>query len=183
MNNKTKSNTRFITIIAINSALAFLLQLIGSIIGLKVGGFLEIELSDIPPLMVSFACGPIYGVLCELIKNLLHLSVTSTGFVGEFANFISNGIFVFSAGLIYKYNRTRQGALIAMLIGVLVMSLASIATNLFIMFPLYMKSAPFSTKLDLALRVVTPFNLCRGLGISLITFALYKHISPLLKRR
>ena len=180
---KTKINARFIVVIAINAALAFLLQFLGSVMGLKVAGFLEIEFSEIPPLIVTFALGPVAGVLCELIKNILHLSVTSTGFVGELANFVTNGIFVFVAGIIYKYNKTRKGALISMLIGVLVMTLASILTNLFIMFPLYMADAPFSTMLNLALTVTVPFNLCRGIAASLITFVLYKHVSPLLKKK
>ncbi len=180
---KSKLSARFIVVIAINSALAFLLQLVGSLVGLNVAGFLTIEFSEIPPLMVTFACGPLAGVLCELIKNMLHLSVTSTGFIGELANFITNGIFVFAAGMIYKHNRTRKGALIAMLIGVLVMTLASIGTNLFIMFPLYMKDTPFSALLSLALTVATPFNICRGIAVSLITYLLYKHVSPILKRR
>ena len=180
---KTKIGTRFIVVIAINAALAFLLQFIGSVMGLKVAGFLEIEFSEIPPLIVTFALGPVAGAVCELIKNLLHLSVTSTGFVGEFANFVTNGIFVFTAGMIYKYNKTRKGALISMLIGVLVMTLVSILTNLFIMFPLYMADAPFNTMLSLAVTVTAPFNICRGIAVSLITFVLYKHVSPLLKKK
>lgn len=178
---KFKITTRYLVVIAINSALAFLLQVIGTLMGINVGGFLTVEISELPPLIVTFACGPLAGVLCELIKNLLHLSITTTGAIGEFANFITNGIFVFAAGIIYKYNRTRKGALISMLIGVLVMTLASIATNLFIMFPLYMKDVPFSAMLNVALTVATPFNICRGVAVSLITFVIYKHVRPLLK--
>ena len=39
-----------------------------------------------------------------IIKNLIHLLITRTGFVGEFANFAVNGMLVLTIGLIYKYN-------------------------------------------------------------------------------
>ena len=89
-----KRKTNYIVKTGVLSAAAFMLQLLGSVMGLKIGGFLEIEISDLPALLGSFAIGPTAGVLIELIKNLLHCAVTSTGFVGEFANFFVNGIFV-----------------------------------------------------------------------------------------
>ena len=175
-------NTRSIAFTAVAAALAFLLQLIGSIVGLKVGGFLEIELSDLPPLIVAFAYGPLAGVAAELLKNLLHCGFTSTGFVGEFANFVVNGIFVFCAGIVYKHNCTRKGALIGMTVGVFAITLAGILSNLFIMLPLYMPAADFNTRLSIVIKLITPFNFCKGIAISLLTYVLYKRLSPLLKK-
>ena len=175
-NNRVQKITR----IAVLSAIAYLLQMLGSFMGLKVAGFLEIEFSDFPALIGAFAIGPLAGVLVELIKNLLHCFTTSTGFVGEFANFMVNGVFVLTAGLIYKYNRTRRGAMVSMLIAVLAMTLSAMATNLFVMLPLYMKDAPFNVKLNLVLTTITPFNFIRGTVLSLITFFSYKKLKPLL---
>lgn len=180
---KKHLSTRTLAFTAVAAALAFILQMLGSIVGLKVGGFLEIELSDLPPLIVAFAYGPLAGVVTELIKNLLHCGFTSTGFVGELANFIVNGIFVFCAGIIYKNNRTRKGALTGMTAGILAATVAGIVTNFLILLPLYMPAADFNTKLSLVLKLITPFNLCKGIVISLLTYALYKHLSPLLKKK
>ena len=83
-------NTKNISRIGALSAAAFILQLLGSVIGLKVGGFLEIEISDLPALIGTFAMGPAAGVIIEFVKNVLHCAITSTGFVGEFANFVIN---------------------------------------------------------------------------------------------
>ena len=179
---KKKLNTRSVAFTAVAAALAFLLQMIGSVIGLKIGGFLEIEISDLPPLIVSFAYGPLAGVAVEFLKNLLHCGFTSTGFVGEFANFFVNGLFVFCAGIMYKHNRTRNGALFGMAVGVAAITLAGILSNLFIMLPLYMPGSDFATRLSIVLKIITPFNLCKGIAISLLTFVLYKHLSPLLKK-
>ena len=179
---KTNHNrTRLLVMVAVFSAIAYVLQMIGSFMGLKVGGFLEIEFSDLPPIILSFAYGPIAGVLSELIKNLLHCFTTSTGFVGEFANFVINGTFCFVVGIIYKYRKNIKGAIISLSAGTVAMSIAGIFANLFIMLPLYMSSAPFNVKLDLVLWTILPFNIVKGIVISIITLLIYKKISPILK--
>ena len=175
------NKTKLVVVVGIFSAIAFLLQVIGSLMGLKVSGFLEIEISDLPALIIALAYGPLAGVLVEFVKNILHCFMTSTGFVGEFSNFVVNGTMCFVAGLIYKNHRTFKGALWALLGGTLVMSFVGIFSNLFIMLPLYMKSAPFDVKLNLVLGTILPFNLVKGAAISVITIMVYKKISKLIK--
>ena len=178
-----QNRTRYIVVVALFSAIAFLLQMIGSFMGLKIGGFLEIEFSDIPPIILSFAFGPTAGVLCELVKNLLHTPMTSTGFVGEFANFAVNGIFCLVAGLVYKYKKSFKGAILALGLSTIAMSVAGIFTNLFIMLPMYMPGAPLNVTLGLVLYTILPFNIVKGIVISVITLLIYKKISPLLKMK
>jgi len=177
MNNKTKMYVS----VGVFSAIAFILQVIGSFMGLKVAGFLEIEISDLPALIMAFAFGPWAGVFTEFIKNLLHTTMTSTGFVGELANFVINGTLCLVAGLLYKKNKTRKGAVIALISATFLMAIAGVLANLFIMLPLYMPTAPFEAKLNLVLYTIFPFNIVRGLSLSLITFLIYKKISPIIK--
>jgi len=176
-NNKTKMYVS----IGVFSAIAFVLQVIGSMMGLKVSGFLEIEISDLPALIMALAFGPVAGVFTELVKNLLHCTMTSTGFIGELANFVINGTLCAVAGLVYRKNKTRKGAVIALLVATLSMAVAGVLANLFIMLPLYMPTAPFDVKLNLVLFTILPFNIVRGLVLSLITFLIYKKISPMIK--
>lgn len=176
-----QNTTKMIVSIGVFSSIAFILQVIGSFMGLKVGGFLEIEISDLPPLILSLAYGPFAGVLSELIKNLLHCTMTSTGFVGEFANFVMNGTLCFVAGLIYKYKKTFKGAILSLILGSLSMVFAGILSNLYIMLPLYMPDANFNVKLDLVLYTILPFNIIKGIAISFITLIVYKKISRLIK--
>lgn len=173
--------TKFLVTVGLFSGIAFILQVIGSFVGLKVGGFLEIELSDLPALILTLAYGPVSGIVCELIKNLLHCTMTSTGFVGELANLTVNGIMCLTAGLIYRHRRTRFVAVWALIFGTAAMAFAGIFTNLYIMLPLYMPDAAFSAKLELVTRTIFPFNILKGLGISAITFLIYKKISRLIK--
>ena len=177
-----KSRTDFIVKVGVFSAIAFVLQVIGSLMSIKVAGFLEVEISDLPAVIIAFAMGPWAGVCVEFVKNLLHCTMSSTGFVGEFANFAVNGVFVFVCGMLYKRDKTKKGAVISLCIATVVMALASIFTNLFIMLPLYLSAWSFNDKLDLTLSVIVPFNLCRGAALSVITMIVYKKISKLLKR-
>ena len=78
---------------AMLSAMAVVLQLMAAVIP-KVGGFLDIEFSDLPAIIGTLALGPLCGVLVELIKNVVHCAFTTTGFVGELANFVVNCTFV-----------------------------------------------------------------------------------------
>ena len=180
---KTLNRTRLYVFVGVFSAIAFLLQMLGSMMGLKVGGFLEIEFSDLPALIIAFAYGPLAGVLCELLKNLLHCMMTSTGYVGELANFVINGSFCLVAGLAYKYNKSFKGAVISLILATIAMAIAGIFANLYIMLPLYMASAPFGAKMNIVLYTILPFNLVKGAVVSIITLLIYKKISPLLKGR
>lgn len=173
-----RKRIEFITKVGIFSAIAFILQLC---VFYRVENFLDVEISDLPALILSLALGPWAGVTVELIKNILHCTLTGTGFVGEFANFVVNGIFVFVCGAIYKKNRTKKGAIIALSVSTVALVISAFFVNLFIMLPLYMGDAPFSARLNIDLFTIAPFNLARGTVLSLITILIYKKISRFLK--
>ena len=179
MTNAKTNKTRLLVFVGIFSAISFFLQLL---FPYKVGGFLDIELSDLPALIITFAYGPVSGIVCELIKNLLHATISTTGLVGEFANFIINGTFCLTAGLIYKFNKSFKGAILSLVFATLAMSVAGIFVNLFIMLPLYMPTAPISVKMPLVLYTILPFNVVKGIVISFITMLIYKKISPILHK-
>ena len=176
-----KFNTKFVVTIGIFSGIAFLLQVLGSIMGLKVGGFLEIEFSDVPPLILSLAYGPLAGVFAEFIKNLLHCAMTSTGFVGEFANFVINSVMCLVAGSIYHYKKTFKVALASLFLGTVFLCITGIFVNLYIMLPLYMPNADYSSKLALVMTTILPFNFVKGIVISFITVLIYKKVSRVIK--
>ena len=160
--------------------------------------FLKFDFSEVPVLVGSFAIGPVYGILIELLKNLLHLPFTGTAGIGEMSNFITGSIYVFSAGWIYGKHRSRKGAVASMAIATLVLGLIACPFNFFITLPLYgsvlnfpieaiigMSAAVNSmikTKMDLILWGFLPFNLFKGIVVAFITFWIYKPISNLIHR-
>ena len=159
-----------------------------------VPAFLKMDLSDLPALIASFAYGPVAGVLVALIKNLVHMPATTTGFAGELANFLLCACFVLPAGIVYRFVKGKKGALIGALSGTLLMALISLPINYYITYPVYTTFMPMESILD-AYRAINPavkglwsallmfnlpLNLVKGLLSVLITFIVYKKISPLL---
>lgn len=193
-----KVSARILASIALCSAVSFILMMLDFPLPI-VPSFIQFDFSELPALICAFALGPLAGVFVELIKNILHLFVTSTAGVGELSNFILGCSLVLPAGIIYKHHKTRKNALIGMLAGTLCFGFVSLLSNYFIMFPFYIKamgfpleaiiamgteiSPLFDSELKLILLCVVPFNLVKGLIISLLTFVLYKHLRPIIKGR
>lgn len=157
--------------------------------------FIKMDFSDLPALIASYAYGPFAGVLVALIKNVVHLPVTTTGCAGELANFLLCTAFVLPAGFVYRFDKTKKGALIGALAGSICMALLSLPINYYITYPVYAKLFlsledilrayqainPAVTDLWSALLLFNlPFNFVKGLVIAGITFVIYKKISPLL---
>ena len=90
MNNVSASSlkTRYLVRVGVLGALGFALMFLDMPLAFIAPPFMKLDLSDVPGLISGFAMGPIYGVLVQLIKNILNLSKTSTGGVGELSNFI-----------------------------------------------------------------------------------------------
>ena len=102
MNTKKKPvNVRYMTMTAMLSAIAFVLMMLEFSIPI-MPSFIKLDFSELPALIGSFAMGPLSGTVICLIKNLLHLPMSSTGGVGELSNFILGAMFVIPAGLFYK---------------------------------------------------------------------------------
>lgn len=158
--------------------------------------FLKFDFSELPVLIGSFALGPVYGIIIELFKNLIHLPVTGTAGIGELSNFVTGSLYVFTAGMFYEKHRTRKGAIISMLLATAVLAIVAVPFNYFFTLPLYgsvlelpteaivgMSAAvnPLITdKTSLVLWAFLPFNLFKGLLIGFITFWVYKPISKMI---
>ena len=175
--------TNSIVRIGVLAAIAVILQYLGSYIGIKVGGFLDVELSDYPAILGALAIGPLAGVFIELIKNVLHLAISHTGFVGELANFLMMGTYVLVIGLIYKHNKTKKGALIALAAGVIALCIAGIIFNAYITLPAFMPGVPMHDRLfKWIFPIITPFNFVKGVVLGLLTLFTYKSLSPVLHK-
>ena len=186
---------RYLAITAMLGALSFALQLFEFPLPFLIPSFVEFDFSDLPALIASFSMGPISGIAVALIKNVLHLSMTTTGCVGELANFLLAASFVGTAGTIYRFHKNRAGALIGSLAGAVVMGVISVPINYFITYPIYYNFMPKDAILAAYQAIFpfvgdiytclwffnAPFNLLKGLVITLITFLIYKHISPIIK--
>lgn len=203
-NPKTRSATRktnarisvqYMTRIAILGALAAILFYIE----IPVVAFYKLDLSTLPALLGAFSMGPWAGLAILLVKDVLGLLHSSSMYVGELADFLMGAAFVLPAAWIYRRHKTRKTALIGMAVGTLCMVAAAVAVNWFVMFPFYMKA--FNMPMDgivamaqkalpfvdapwkVLLYVTAPFNLLKGAILSVLTYVMYKRLSPLLHVR
>jgi len=196
---KQKVSTRMMTKIAVLSVIAFIIMYIEVPLWFTPT-FLKIDLSDLPALIGAFSLGPAAGILIELIKNILHIAIkgTSTMGVGELANFIVGSVLVFTAGYIYRRNKNFKMAVVGMIVGTIAMTLIASVMNYYILIPFYanLYGMPIQTYVELGAKVnkfvvdyrtfilfgILPFNLIKGVLVSLVTLPLYKRVSPALHR-
>lgn len=195
-NTEKRVNVRYLTVTAMLSAIAYILMFLDFSVPF-MPGFIKMDLSELPALIGSFAMGPLCGVVVCLIKNVLHLFITTTGGVGELSNFILGVAFVLPAGLIYKHKKTRRTALIGSIAGALFMGIFSVVSNYFLVYPVYYNFMPQDVILAAYQAILPsvknilqclicfnmPFTIVKGLFSVVITFLTYKHISPILKGR
>lgn len=161
--------------------------------------FYKIDFSEIPVMIGGFAMGPMAAVVIEFVKIVLNLIIngTMTAGIGELANFLIGVALVLPAALIYKKKKTRKAAALGMGIGTLFMTLVGSMLNAFVLLPTYAKafSMPLEGLVEMGTAInksitnlftfvafaVAPFNLLKGILVSIIVFFMYKKVSSLLK--
>lgn len=187
---------RMITGTAMLTAVAVALQYIEISIPI-MPSFIKLDFSDLPELIGAFAYGPLAGVLIAFLKNLIHLAVSQSGFVGELSNFLLGAAFALTAGLIYKKKKTKKNALVAGVAAAVVMAAVSLPLNYFIIYPLYYSILGFPEEAILQMYQLllpsvksifqaliifnVPFTFVKALISAVVTMIIYKPISPLLK--
>ena len=188
------SRSRYVAFTAIFAALSTALMFLSFGVPF-MPSFLKLDFSEVPALIAAYSLGPLSGVLVCLIKNLINMTATTTGCVGELSNFLLGCMFVIPAGMIYKYKRNRIGALVGALVGSVVMGLGSLLTNYYIVYPVYYNFLPYEAILgmyqalypkvndlwDCLFIFNLPFTVMKGLFCAIITFVIYKPISLVMK--
>lgn len=196
---KTRNHIRELTVTAMLSAVGFVLMMIDFSLPMFIPYFVKMDISELPALLASFSLGPVYGVAVCLVKNILAaIFHGSTGGIGEVCNFLLGAAFTATAGLIYKYHKSRKTAALGALIGAVVMALVSVPVNYFITYPVY---AQMFGGMDLILGTYQelnpnadsllfclvmfnlPFTFVKGLLDAVLCFLIYKPLSPILHGR
>lgn len=193
MTSTTKSNrisVAVMTRIAILAAAASILFLIE----IPVVAFYKLDLSNIPVLLGAFSMGPVPGLVILALKSAIGLLHSSSAGVGELADFVMGAALVLPAAVIYHRNKNRKNAIIGMAVGTVCMVVVGVLMNKWVMLPFYMgafhmdmdgiiKAAKVSgvdSEWKLLLLVTGPFNLLKGVVLSIVTALIYKPLSPIL---
>ena len=182
-NAKPRIRTKTIAQIGMLSGIAFVLMLFEIPLPFAPA-FYEIDFSEVPVLVGTFAMGPLAGATIELIKIILNLAIngTITAGVGEFANFLIGCAFIVPAGIIYRKMHNKKGAIIGMISGTIIMTVLGCFLNAYLLLPTYAKAfqmpidalvgmgtainANITDLLTFVAFAVAPFNLLKGVLVS-----------------
>ena len=121
--------------------------------------------------------------------------------IGELSNLCLGICFVVPAGLIYKYHKSRKMAVIGAAVGAVIMAIMSVPINYFVTYPMYIKMyadfggweailamyqaiLPGAKSLIQVLLIFNmPFTFFKGAIVAVLTFFIYKPLSPILHGR
>lgn len=199
VNLQRKFSTKTLAKIGILSAVAGVVMLLETPLPFAPS-FYKLDLSEVPVLIGAFALGPISGITIELIKILLNFvfNGTVTGGIGELGNFLIGCSLVVPAAIVYKKNKSFKSAIIGLAIGIISLCVIGAFLNYFVLLPAY--SAAYGAPIEafvkmgnavnkhivnvetLILYAVVPFNLLKGIMVSVITMLIYKRLSPILHK-
>ncbi|WP_238543527.1 ECF transporter S component [Pelosinus sp. HCF1] len=192
------ANTRYITKIGILSAIAVILMFFEVPLPM-MPSFLKLDASELPAIIGGFVLGPMAGVIIELIKNVLHAANTQTMGIGEIANFLVGVAFILPASYLYRRYKSFKGAVLSLFIGTFSMMFSASLLNYFILLPLYQAVLHFPLEQIINLGTIAnprivdlksfialgiaPFNMIKGIAMSLLTLMIYKKLYPVLCER
>lgn len=198
MRNKKELSTKMIAQIGMLGAISVVLMLFEIPLPFAPT-FYKIDLSEVPVLIGSFAMGPAAGAFIELVKILLNFLIngTDTAGVGEVANYFIGISMCIPAAAVYQKIHSKKGAVIGSAIGTITMTIFGCFINAYIMLPAYASAfqLPIDTLVGMGTAIngkitdlftfvvfaVAPFNLIKGIAVSVIVLLIYKKIRPILK--
>lgn len=143
--------------------------------------WLKMDISELPVLMGAFAFGPLTGIVIEGMKIILFfiLRGSSTGGVGEIANFLVGVSLMVPASLIYLRNKSKKTAIVGMIVGTIIMELVAIVSNVYFLLPAYGMAMSSEKLIQYVTVGLLPFNAIKSLVVCTLTYLIYKKISIL----
>lgn len=147
--------------------------------------WLKLDFAYVPMLLTGFSLGFFPGFAVLLLKNLIQVFQSNSMMVGQLADMMMGCAMLLPATLVYQRMRTRKGAILGMACGVLAMVVMGVITNRYILLPAFMGdsfAAFLSDNPGFLWVTMVPFNLVKGGSVSIITFFLYRHLAPFLRR-
>ena len=194
-----KNKIKILSLTAIFSAISAIIMLLDFPLPFAPS-FMKLDFSDVPLVIGSYILGPINAIIMVLLKILIKLSIkgTSTAFVGEIAGFISSLLFILPGSIIYANKKTKTRAVIGLVFGIIISSIATTILNSLFLFPMYINLFNISEEKLLSMiqkfnpyvdsyfkamiYSVLPFNLFKYFIDSIIVFGSYKNISNFIKK-
>ena len=186
-------STRKIAMTAVMAAVATVLMFISFKVPF-MPSFISLDFSELPALIAAFTLGPWSGMAVCFVKNLVNLTQSMTGGVGELSNFIIGSAFVVTAGLVYRSRCNFTSAVIGSVLGALAMALLGLFSNYYLVYPIYTDIMPMEAILGMykainpsvdnlweaLLLFNVPFTFFKGMLSVFVTLLTYKKLEPVI---
>ena len=174
--NTNRWSTKQLVTMALMCAIAILLSFLEFPI-FPAASFLKLDISFVPSAVMGFAFGTGPGILVGIACAVAHGAITGN-WVGCLMNIIACCAFVIPSAAIYKRIRTFKGAMIGLIVAIVCLVIAAIVANL-IVDPIFY-GIPLEVVQGLIVPAILPFNIIKGVVISVLTAVVYKSISNLI---
>ena len=143
--------------------------------------FLKYDPKDIIIVISGFIFGPVTTVITAVIVSFIEfITISTTGIIGFIMNVISTLAFATTATAIYKSNRTINGAILGLVVGIISQTAAMIVWN-YAITPLYMEIER-EVIVKMLIPVFLPFNLIKSVLNCAFALIFYKPFVRLMSR-
>ena len=183
------TNTRKMVMIAILSALSFVLMLFSFPL-IPGASFLKVDFSIIPTFLalIMYDYKSSFGVL--ILRSLLKLLLDNRGaetYIGLPMNIVALSLFLASFAILWKNKETLANFIKASIVGTVLLTLSMLLLNYVYAVPLYATFANFDISATIGLgnyliAMVTPFNIVEGILMAVIFYLAYVACKPILER-
>lgn len=103
MSNKRNQKIFNLTVVGLMTAIAIVIYMVFPEIQIVPGvSHLQVDFSDFPAILTGVIIGPVQGILIEVVKNIIHLTRTTTVGIGEIMNIILGSSMIISMYVFVK---------------------------------------------------------------------------------
>ncbi len=178
MNN---SKIKKMTTIGILSALAIILALAFGIPIIPAAPFLKYDPKDVIIVIGAFIYGPHASLIMSSICAVLEVVFKGGNIIDIIMNIVASCAFCCGAAFIYKQNKTKKGAILGLMTGIILMVITMAVWN-YIFTPIY-TGMPRDVVASMIPTVIIPFNFIKAVLNASLTLILYKRVVSFLRSK
>ena len=176
-----KQSTRKLVTLGMLGALSIVLVMVIRFPLVPAAPWMEYDPADIPILIGTFLYGPWSGLALTVVVSVIQgLTVSaSSGVIGIVMHILATGAFVLVSGGVYSRRKTLSRAVVALVCGVLAMTVVMVGCNL-VFTPIFLGQT-MGDVIALLMPAIIPFNLLKAGINAVVTFVVYKPIGTMLR--
>ena len=182
MQQNVQMRTRKLVILAMLSAIAYVVMYFGRIALIPAAAFLKYDPKDVIIAIGGFLYGPLAALAMSVVVAFAEMvTVSESGIIGCVMNIISSVAFTCTAAFIYKKFRTLTGAAVGLVVGVVLCTTVMLLWN-YLLVPIYTPYITREAVMGMLAPIFLPFNLLKGGLNAAVAMLLYKPVRIALDR-